>query len=512
MKQTLEHAQPAGPRLRAASLERAGTHLAALVGLAALLASPPLLAQRDVRTVVAVPVAAEGDRPGLPPDPLPVGRVAAVQGQVYLWDPDDRGWAQAEPGRPLAAGDRVSTGPVGRAELQLGSSTLRLHGRTELDVAAHGAEGLSLVLRRGSLALRVRTQAAAARIEVVTPQVRLLPAGPGHFRIDRGDARSGEQSDRTQASVWEGLLEVAGEQGFRISRGEQVELWRAEGALQHAWGNPAEDEFAERVLREDAKEARLDRLATTAPPLPLEITGAADLARHGRWDRHPEAGWVWLPQVSYGAWAPYQQGRWVWVHPWGWTWVDQSPWAFATYHGGRWLRWGQRWAWAPYPVVHGQHKPPRPHEPGYAPLPLHERWLPPGAQQPPAYAPSPRHRPPAAGRPPRQDPPPGDDSQVPTLEERKDWRMRMPLPRPRPEQRGDGLQEPRSGQRPEQEPGQRPGARSSERPAERQADRPPDRPQAPARATAPAPLPPAPAAEPPRRPAGGGEPQHEHQR
>jgi hypothetical protein len=424
----------------------------------------------------------------------PIGRIAAVQGQVYAWDAELRAWAPAEPSRPLAAGDRVSTGPVGRAELQVGSSTLRLHSRTELDIAALDEQGLVLALRRGSLALRLRSEAPASQVEVVTPEARLLPLEPGHYRFDRGDAASGEMNDRTQATVWQGRLQVEGEQGFQLKRGEQAELWLEGATLRHSWGNPAEDVFAERVLREDAQESRL---YATAPPVPLNVTGAADLARHGRWDRHPEFGWVWLPLQVHGGWAPYQQGRWAWVQPWGWTWVDHAPWSFATYHHGRWLQWGPRWAWAP--------------------LAPRERYLPPGAHRPPAYKPPPvgygppHHRPPAGRGDGRSEPRPDrrfDERGEARTDERKDWRMRMPA------HRETALPPPAlQPQRPETRPEMRPAVRPEARPEGRSEVRPdaprPERPAAPPQARPhPAPSPAVRDAQPARLPRPGAPEQH----
>ena len=46
-------------------------------------------------------------------------------------------------------------------------------------------------------------------------------------------------------------------------------------------------------------------------------------------------------------WAPYRYGQWRWVRPWGWTWVDQSPWGYAPFHYGRWVTIGSRWCWWP---------------------------------------------------------------------------------------------------------------------------------------------------------------------
>ena len=48
-------------------------------------------------------------------------------------------------------------------------------------------------------------------------------------------------------------------------------------------------------------------------------------------------------------WAPYQSGHWAYVAPWGYTWVDDSPWGFAPFHYGRWVWLHGGWGWIPPP-------------------------------------------------------------------------------------------------------------------------------------------------------------------
>ena len=74
-------------------------------------------------------------------------------------------------------------------------------------------------------------------------------------------------------------------------------------------------------------------------------------------------------------WRPYTQGHWV-DTDYGWTWISDEPWGWATYHYGRWLadqeygwlwvpgnQWGPAWVsfqqgggyvgWAPLPPAVG---------------------------------------------------------------------------------------------------------------------------------------------------------------
>src|SRR5258707_144237 len=75
----------------------------------------------------------------------------------------------------------------------------------------------------------------------------------------------------------------------------------------------------------------------------------SDLDDYGDWRDSPEYGHAWYPREVAPGWAPYSYGYWNWVGPWGWTWVDYSPWGFAPYHYGRWNYFAGGWGWCPGP-------------------------------------------------------------------------------------------------------------------------------------------------------------------
>lgn len=276
-----------------------------------------------------------------------VGRIAELQGTVQWFDGEEGRWREAERNRPLTAGDRLATAADARAELRVGSTVLRLDGGSELEVLRLDDDRMVFQLHAGRLALRVRSRELAEEITLVTAEARLVPLRAGHYRLDRVD-------DNTRAGVWRGELRVLGDGAPVLTEGERVELWRegrgdeAARTLRHARLRPLDDTFAAWVLREDALETPQSVAQRHVSP---ELTGAEALDRHGRWERHPEFGVVWLPLAVQPGWAPYRHGRWAWVRPWGWTWIDAAPWGFATSHYGRWLHWGGRWAWVPGPYT-----------------------------------------------------------------------------------------------------------------------------------------------------------------
>ncbi|HVT57193.1 MAG TPA: DUF6600 domain-containing protein [Thermoanaerobaculia bacterium] len=72
-----------------------------------------------------------------------------------------------------------------------------------------------------------------------------------------------------------------------------------------------------------------------------------ELAPYGRWIERRGYGWVWWPLRVEAGWRPYSIGCWR-MTDYGWTWISEEPWGWATYHYGRWLfdpRDG--WLWVP---------------------------------------------------------------------------------------------------------------------------------------------------------------------
>lgn len=56
---------------------------------------------------------------------------------------------------------------------------------------------------------------------------------------------------------------------------------------------------------------------------------------------------AWRPDGVAVDWQPYRDGHWTWTSD-GWFWVSAEPWAWATYHYGRWrLDPAKGWVWLP---------------------------------------------------------------------------------------------------------------------------------------------------------------------
>ena len=300
---------------------------------------------------------------GTLPGELPalVGRLSAVQGDVRWLDRDSGQWTGSTAAQPLhnwpvAAGDRLRTGADARAELRIGSTTVRLGADAELWLQRLDDQALALHLESGTIALRLPAidGDAFGPVQITTREGRWLPLRPGSYRLDR-------EPDATQATAWQGELRFEGrDSAWVVPAGRRADLWldrpdsATPGRTRYAWAEVDRDAFADWVAREE----RLDDAPVTARHVSPGVTGWQDLDRHGDWVTDPELGSLWQPRVLAPGWAPYQAGRWAWVAPWGWTWIDAAPWGFAPFHYGTWVVFGGRWSWSPGPRTYRPHYAP----------------------------------------------------------------------------------------------------------------------------------------------------------
>ncbi|MCW3128327.1 MAG: hypothetical protein JWO03_3985 [Bacteroidetes bacterium] len=87
-----------------------------------------------------------------------------------------------------------------------------------------------------------------------------------------------------------------------------------------------------------------------------------DLDRYGSWIQNPTYGYVWVPLQAGAGFSPYlTNGHWEYTD-YGWTWVSDFEWGWATFHYGRWYEdpgygwvWVPGYDWAPAWVVWGEY-------------------------------------------------------------------------------------------------------------------------------------------------------------
>jgi len=127
----------------------------------------------------------------------------------------------------------------------------------------------------------------------------------------------------------------AEQQSEELTRENAALAARAKDAEEAAEKNRAAVAASERKSADAKTEQTLDFFYDALEP-------------HGDWIEIADYGFAWKPRMSSDPrWRPYLDGHWAWTD-YGWTWVANEPFGWATYHYGRWTR-VQRlgWVWLP---------------------------------------------------------------------------------------------------------------------------------------------------------------------
>src|SRR5712692_10811014 len=273
--------------------------------------------------------------------PTRVARISYVDGSVSLQPGGQGDWGSAARNRPMTIGDKIWVDKDSRAELQAGPAAMHLGSLTALSFLNLDQGITQMRLAEGSLNFRVSELREGDLYEVDAPNLAFTVKQAGAFRIDVN-----ENGDSARVTVIRGEGEVtAGGKTYPVHAGERAEfngIDNIQYSLDRAPGPDGLDRWAdERDRKEDN--------SVSGKYVSRDMPGYSDLDDYGDWRDEPEYGHVWYPREVAPGWAPYSYGYWNWVDPWGWTWVDYSPWGFAPYHYGRWNYFAGGWGWCPGP-------------------------------------------------------------------------------------------------------------------------------------------------------------------
>ena len=289
--------------------------------------------------------AAAQDQDGDDP-PSRVARLSQIRGAVSFNPAGTDDWVDAVPNRPMTTGDKLWADNNSRAELHIGSASLRISGNTGFSFLNLTDDTTQIQITEGTLRVRVKRLAENEVFEIDTPNLAFSILRPGIYKIDVNQG-----GDATVVEVHDGQGEVTGGGSAYNIRGGQTGTFSGTDQLSAdiQGGEYSDDDFDRWCADRDHHEDH----AVSARYVSDDVIGYDDLDDYGGWRDVPEWGTVWFPHVVTVGWAPYRYGHWAWISPWGWTWVDDAPWGFAPFHYGRWVVVGGVWGWvpAPRPVV-----------------------------------------------------------------------------------------------------------------------------------------------------------------
>jgi hypothetical protein len=290
-----------------------------------------------VAFLVPLRVAADDEDP-----PTRAARLSHVDGNVSFNPAGTDDWVAAVINRPMTSGDKLWSDNDSRAELHIGSASLRvgsITGFNFLNLSDHVAQ---IQITEGSLRVRVKRLDQDDTFEIDTPNLAFSILRPGVYRINVNEA-----GDTTIIGVRSGEGEVTGGgQAYSIHPNQTATFTgtdQLDADLQEGYNDDDFDQWcSQRDHRED--------LSASARYVSPDVVGSEDLDDYGGWRPVPEYGMVWFPHTTVVGWAPYRYGHWVYIAPWGYTWVEDEPWGFAPFHYGRWVTVGGVWGWVPAPA------------------------------------------------------------------------------------------------------------------------------------------------------------------
>lgn len=276
----------------------------------------------------------------------PPGRVARLgylQGSVSFQPAGESDWVGAVPNRPMSTGDQLWTDVDGRAEVQLGSAVIRLAPNTGFSFLNLDDNTVQIQLSSGAINVTVRKLWDEDDFEVDTPNQAFTVLQPGHYRVE-----ASEDGSYTVISVRSGEGEATGGgQAFTLHAGQRGTFSGTDSLYADVEQIYGPDEFDNWSDFRDHRYESSRSMQYLAP----DVVGYEDLDDYGDWRDDGNYGHVWFPNRVAIGWAPYHEGHWDWISPWGWTWVDDSPWGYAPFHYGRWVSVGGRWGWVAGPLA-----------------------------------------------------------------------------------------------------------------------------------------------------------------
>jgi hypothetical protein len=288
----------------------------------------------------ATPVVAAA-APALAPAPAPparVGRVSLASGKLEFRGPGDSAWSPASINDPVATGVALRTDPQARGEIRIGADTIDLDGGTEIAVAKLDLPIAEIAVRHGRIDLDIRGFNIGESVQIDSPRGGLWLLRAGRYDIDAG---GDDRPVRIAAFTGRARFVGAGSD-IEIAAGDRAVL-SATGPVDATIEAASADEFAEWC----GARAVNDSMLAAPYFITRDMTGYAVLDAAGSWRATDKYGEVWTPTAPPADWMPFRNGHWRWLSLWGWSWVDDQPWGFATSHYGRWLFADGKWSWVP---------------------------------------------------------------------------------------------------------------------------------------------------------------------
>src|SRR4029077_10144992 len=201
--------------------------------------------------------------------PTRAGRLSVIEGSVSFQPGGEGDWLDAVRNRPLTVGDNLGVERDSRAEIQIGSTSIRLGPETSVTFLDLGNNVTQLRLSLGSLYFRVRRFDGDDAFEVDTPNLAFNVNRAGTFRVD-----ANENGDQTIATVYRGEAEITGSgNSYRLAEGQEGTFSGTDQLSYDVFDIQSADDFTRWSQSRDDREDRI----RSRDYVSADMTGYQDL-------------------------------------------------------------------------------------------------------------------------------------------------------------------------------------------------------------------------------------------
>ncbi|HOI94688.1 MAG TPA: hypothetical protein PK250_08285, partial [Syntrophobacter fumaroxidans] len=279
-------------------------------------------------------------------EPVMVGRISHVEGELLRYVPDDQDWVATVKDAPFGLDDALYSSEDGKGEFIMPNQTwLRVGATTQVQLIALRPDVTECDVASG--VTRAYNKSSDTVIKTTTP-FGYVVAPPGTiFDVYVGD-ESMEVICITGTVDFVMQNETA---KYQVSAGSSSILCDGK-EVEDGAGTVDSDWDDWNAARDDLWTKRVNVKGDSVRYMPPELQDDAyDLDENGRWDTVEYEGQqrtMWRPTKVQEDWEPFTEGRWTeWNEDQ--TWVPEEDFGYTTHHYGNWVRPDSCgcWYWTP---------------------------------------------------------------------------------------------------------------------------------------------------------------------
>jgi hypothetical protein len=281
-------------------------------------------------------------------EPILVGRLAYMEGQILRYVPESDDWVFVVKDAPFGLNDALYSDESSKAELTFPNLLVaRIGASTQIQLICLGNEASEMDVASGFA--RFYNMNRTGVLKVTTPFGYVLADPASTFDLYVGD-QSVEilaLSGRVEYFRLDGADRYEVPTGGASILADATQVATGEGGLDAQWDdwNGNRD-----VILAQKFQAARESLNHLPPQLGLD---ASDLDESGKWMRVMYDGEYrdfWRPTDIDETWQPFTVGRWTDYYG-DQVWMPEEPFGYLTSHYGNWLLVDDRWYWAPPAAV-----------------------------------------------------------------------------------------------------------------------------------------------------------------